>query len=203
MKRKASVAVAVAAIVVVTLASPASSRPTGDTLRGRIVPGKSIGPLRLGMSGAAATRILGRFGEPDVATRERPGTANAYVELEYPAFFSTYSIGLRGRRGQRRVVRIAAMTSANKTKEGIGRGTTERMLVRTYPGTRCRSHWEREARRYRRECVLGRRTERHTIFVMGLGVGVGNRPPEPNTVIRVVVTEPPRAGGPSGKGEHH
>ena len=195
------VVVAVAASALAALAPSASSRATGETLRGRIVPGKSIGPLRLGMSGAAATRTLGRrFGEPDVGKRERRGTANAYVELEYPAFFSSYSVGLRGRPGNRRVVRITVMIAGNKTPDGVGVGTTEERLRRAYRGRlRCRylrDRWQI------RECRLGQPNERHTLFELSGGTSFGGRASDPPIVVRVIVTEPPRAGGPSGKGDH-
>ena len=194
MNRKLILVVALAAIPVVALAPSASPRANGDTLRGRIVPGKSIGPLRLGMTGTTATRILGRFGAPDVGTRKRAGTANAYVEFEYPAFFSSYSVGLRGRRGNRTVVRISVMIAGNKTAQGIGVGTTERRLRRAYRGRlRCRSY-ENPNSTYGwiHECLLGRRTERHTLFFMSGEQIIVNRPPLPSRVIRIVVTEPGR-----------
>ena len=116
------------------------------------------------------------------------------VALAPPASPRANGHTLRGRRGNRTVVRISVMIAGNKTAQGIGVGTTERRLRRAYRGRlRCRSY-ENPNSTYGwiHECLLGRRTERHTLFFMSGEQIIVNRPPLPSRVIRIVVTEPGR-----------
>jgi hypothetical protein len=128
--------------------------------------GVGIGPIKLGMGGQQVRRLLGR---PRTVVERRVVLRQPYVELEYG--YGAYSVGLLGRRGQRRVVLIATGLVRHKTPEGVGVGTTERAFFRRMRGRGVRqrdcypqrgaTHW------------LLRRGRTETIFIPQPTVRVG------------------------------
>ena len=180
-------AVLCAAAAAAFAASAAEPRSGGETLPGRIVPAVGIGKLRLGMSEAAARRVLdARYGKPRVARRLRAGKPNEYVEYQYPKDFAIYDIGVQANRGQRPVVRIASRLAGNKTASGIQVSSFDKTLHRKYPRLDCFHPPYRGAPGTPTYCVLGRRDRRNTVFVL-LEEGVY---PHRVRVTRIIIREP-------------
>ena len=177
------------AVGVCLLASSAQATEAGYILRGRIVPGKSIGPLKLGMKEEAARPILRKLGGSRLVKHIRKGTETEYIERMYPYDFTAYTVGYLGRPGKRRVVLISSHVDENKTREGVGVGTTEAKLARTYRGLRCRDLYGIPADR-RKECLLGSRNRPYTIFVLDGGDHITGRRPRPPQIMRVLVEQP-------------
>jgi hypothetical protein len=89
-----------------------------------IHPGVGIGKVRLGMSKAQVQRVLGR----DSFVNAREG---AYTEFAWD--FASWTVGFKGGRA----VQVSTSLRAQRTKKGIGPGTTWLQLMRAYPGGRC------------------------------------------------------------------
>ncbi len=172
------------------VAPSAEATRQSEFLRGPIVPGKSIGPLRLGMSEAAARRVLRRLDSGSrLLLRLRRGKATEYVEYTYPYEYSAYTVGYLGRPGKRRVAYIATHVDENKTREGIGVSNLETKLRRTYRQLTCTAFFgPGTPPGGRKEYVLGARSRRHTLFVISAGFTNGPQT-QPSIVGRVVVRE--------------
>jgi len=145
------------------LASAGATTAADPVLRGPIVPGTSIGPLKLGMSEAAARRLLRRFRGSRLELRLRKGKASEYVEYSYPREYAIYTVGYLGRPGARRVAYISVHLDDNKTREGVHVGVLETKLRRSYRGLRCELHADGTPSNWV-ECILGDRRRRHTVF---------------------------------------
>ncbi|MBA3366870.1 MAG: hypothetical protein H0U03_13985 [Actinobacteria bacterium] len=169
-----------------------SATGQAEFLPGRIVPAKSIGPLRLGMSEQAARRALRKLDPGSrLVRRIRRGTATEYVEYSYPIWYTSYDVGYLGRPGKRRVVLIITHVDENKTREGVGVSALQTTLLRTY-GRRlaCRQAFLNLQLRYQTECRLGPSARRHTVFVVDPGDIIQGRPPAPARVSKILVREP-------------
>jgi len=170
-------------------ASAAEATRQAEFLPGRIVPGKSIGPLRLGMSEQAARQALRRLDRGSrLVKRIRRGTPSEYVEYSYPILYTAYEVGYLGPPAKRRVVLIITHVDENKTREGVGVSTTETRLLRTYRGLRCKQVLVGNPAR--KECLLGSRNGPHTIFALGPEHVISGRPPLPPRIMGVVVRSP-------------
>jgi hypothetical protein len=108
------------------VAFSAAAAPSADTL---IRPGQAIGKARLGMSEAQVRRALGR---PFAVIRRRVGFGNLAVEYQYAD--GNLFVHLRGRAGALRVVRVVTLQRSERTREGVGVGVRERVLMRAYRG---------------------------------------------------------------------
>ena len=173
------------------LVVPAAEATRQDTvLAGRIVPGKSIGPLKLGMSEPSARRLVRRVGRGSrLMLHLRKGTATEYVEYAYPYDYTAYTVGFLGRRGKRHLAYIATHVDENKTREKIGVSTLQTRLLRTYRRLACvRFSGPGVPPGMRTEYALGSRTRRHTLFVISAGYVAYGRV-YPPIVGRVVVRE--------------
>lgn len=125
MSRVALLALLAGAIVL----SPSASGSTETSLPIRI--GHGIGPINLGMTGAQVHRALGR---PRTVVDRRVIRGRPYVELEYG--YGVWTIGLYGRKPNRRVVLVLTGLWRHRTPEGLGVGSSDREVRRGLPGVR-------------------------------------------------------------------
>jgi hypothetical protein len=140
-----------------------------------IRPGTGIGPIRLGMTEQQVRRALGR---PNTVHRSRAGRIYI-VSLNY-YMRGEYRVTLRGRRGAVRVSLVGTNSRRQRTSGGIGIGSSERSLREAYPNMRCRDVRGSGGGVIRRDCRVGARTRRHSVFVIGRGAN-------PSVVIEVLV----------------
>jgi hypothetical protein len=169
MTRRVWIVAAFAAALVFTgaFASPASAR---------IRLHEGIGPISLGMTRAQVVRALGK---PDSIRRTRPRANTTLVHYDY-ALRKGWIVTLMTRGGVLRVAEITAMVRRERTREGLGLGSSEEQLRRAYPTLRCRDVRPQAGMTpVQRDCVLTRE-RRQTIFVIGLG-------PNPREVLQVIV----------------
>ncbi len=129
--------------------------PAASGIESTIYPGVGIGKVRLGMTKAQAERMLGR--NPLQNAQE-----GAYTEFAWD--FATWTVGFE----HGRAVQIATTLASQRTKQGIGVGTTWRALMRAYPGGRCT--WNIQGtpsipRAFWPEYLVGRRGGSQTLYV--------------------------------------
>ena len=153
--------VAVAGCLALLLAVSAAAAPSRDLV---IRPGVGIGKVRLGMSFA---QVRQAWGPPQAVMKER-----RRIELQYE--FAAYVVTLAGPRGRERVVSVGTILAKERTRQGIGVGSPEAQLRRTFGGElRCDALELMYMRGYsnpvlaanRRECTLGNPRGPHTTFV--------------------------------------
>jgi hypothetical protein len=142
-------------LLAATAAVPASARNE------LITPGVGIGPIKLGMTVAQVRKALGR----PVYTR---GTDKGFGRLliEYSYWTDGYTVYLLRAGGKTRVVSVETTLRAQKTRQGLGVGSTERQLRRVYRGLRCKEVFPPGGgiiQDY--ECTVGPRQGRQTVFV--------------------------------------
>lgn len=101
-----------------------------ENLRIRLAQG--IGKIRLGMTEPALRRAMGR---PQTVTRRSAGFGRQTIEYEYA--YGGYRARLYGSPGRLRVVRASTVLRRERTPQGVGPGTLEQRLRRTYPRLRC------------------------------------------------------------------
>ena len=151
-------------------------------------PGRGIGKVSLGMTQKQVRRALGT----PVYTRRIPrGFGRTLLEMSY--WLDGWTVRLATRRGALRVVYVETTLARERTRDGLGVGSTRRQLQRRYPGLSCRS-----VPGYNTECVTGSRQARHTVFGFNGNPesdyrgGSGDRPPAsaPPHVDWVAVREP-------------
>jgi hypothetical protein len=99
---------------------PAGAGATEST----IFPGVGIGKVELGMTKKQVAKALGRYR----FVNERDGS-----HLSVGWGFGEWTVDFVGDH----VVQVATTLAAQRTRNGIGPGTTWRQLVRAYPGGRC------------------------------------------------------------------
>jgi hypothetical protein len=119
-----------ALVALATVAVVAAPSATGSSAKSlAIVHGVGIGPIKLGMSGAA---VRNRLGRPRAVIERRVVRGQPYAEFEYD--FGAWNVGFLGRRGHRRVVLVGTGRSRHKSPEGVGVGTNERTFWRRVRG---------------------------------------------------------------------
>ena len=184
MLRTTSLAAAAVTACIAAGAAGASASAT-EIIR----PGEAIGRIRLGMSLAAVRRALGP--PQTVNRRVRLGFGRRYVEYSWD--YGWWSVGLQGRAGDLRVVRIGTSSSRERTPAGIGPGSHVRDVVRRYPGAQCRRNHPRGGQ----WIVLRHGGGRLTAFAVAVGpVTIG--PPDVerrDRVLEVIVKAPVREHG--------
>lgn len=160
--------VAAATLTAVVAAGLASGGSTADRL---IRPGVGIGKVRLGMNLAQVRRTLGN---EFIVNRRRPrGFGRTYVELGWD--HAWWRVGFIVSRGRYRAVLVSTRHRSERTRGGVGVGTTSRTLRRKLP-VRCPParpprdttppFGEPDLRP--RGCILGASDARHTVFTVGL-----------------------------------
>ena len=188
-------AVFFAGVAVAASSLAAGSASSAETIPGRIVPGVGVGGLKLGMSEAAARRVLRPLGTPIRYRRNRPVRLRSYAEYQYPSFdegfgVAWYIVGFHGRAPARRVVMIDVRTQRNTTAQGVRVGSTERQLRAAFPRIDCR-----DSTRYARFnllCYLGSVKATHTIFPLRTREVISGRPNDEVTkrVWRIIIRRP-------------
>jgi hypothetical protein len=125
-----------------------------------IRPGVGIGKVRLGMTQAQVRRVLGPHTVVNVRER-RFGLR--YLELAYD--YSAYTVGFFGAPGKLRVVSVATSLRRERTRNGLGPGTSLRALRRALRGERCRRGSVVTFVGYRTECSVFSRSGARTTFI--------------------------------------
>jgi hypothetical protein len=133
----------------------------GSTRANELIrPGVGIGKVRLGMTQAQVRRALG----PHMAVNARERRfGRLYLELAYD--YSAYTVGFFGAPGRLRVVSVATSLRRERTRTGLGPGTSLRVLRRALRGERCRVRRGPQAAMFRTECVLHAPSGARTTFV--------------------------------------
>ena len=126
--RAVAVASAVASAVLAAAGSAAGATQRTELIR----PAVGIGKVRLGMSLTQVRRALGN--EFAVNRRIGRGFGKTYVELGWD--YSWWRVGFLVQRGRYRVVLVATQHRTERTRGGIGVGTSRRTLLRSLP-VRC------------------------------------------------------------------
>jgi hypothetical protein len=150
-----------------------------ETAHSAIRLGAGIGPISLGMTEQQVRRALGR---PSSVQRARVGRIRI-VSLNY-YMRGNYRVTLRGPRGAVRVSLVGTISRSQRTPQGLGIGASERSLRDAYPNLRCSDVRGSGGGVIRRDCRVGVRTRRHTVFVVGRGAN----PPVVNEVLVVAGT---------------
>jgi hypothetical protein len=144
--------------VVLIAAVCAGAAPARNEL---ITPGVGIGPIKLGMTLAQVRKALGR---PVYAHGRTAGFGRLLIEYSY--WTDGYTVYLLRAGGMTSVVSVETTLRAQRTRQGLGVGSTERQLRRAYPSLRCREVFPEGGgiiRDY--ECTVGPREGRQTVFV--------------------------------------
>jgi hypothetical protein len=135
----------------------------------------SIGPIKLGMSGAQVKRALGK---PDAIVRRRY-KGRRLVKYDY-MLSKSWAVTFVQRKSRLTVVEVTTNHRAQRTRARAGVGTSEARLRRAHRGVRCRNvPVEPGGAPVERECVLSR-PGRQTVFIIGVG-------PNPHEVLLVMV----------------
>lgn len=134
MRGSALPIVLVLAVVVAAAAVTAHGARQRDAL---VRPGVGIGKIRLGMTPAQVFRALGRT--QVVNRRIRYGFGTRYVEYGWD--YTSWSVGFTGRENSLRVSKVATTLRRERTRGGVGVGTSVRALLRVYPSAQCVGRW--------------------------------------------------------------
>jgi hypothetical protein len=173
-------------VVALLLASAAGAAPERDAL---IRPGVGIGEVRLGMTGAQVRRVLGRH--KLVNERRQLGFGVEYLELDWG--WGRWTVGFQGRRGERRVVKVATTLRRERTRHRLGPGSTTRDILRVFPRAAC-SEWAglgTNSSKERWVFITDPKGVR-TIFVISFGPFGGPSSRPTGRVIEVKVQQPAR-----------
>ena len=123
-------------VLSVAVGAAASAQAAGE--RDALVrPGVGIGKVRLGMTPAQVFRALGRT--QVVNRRIDYGFGKRYVEYGWD--YTSWSVGFTGRPNSFRVSKVATTLRRERTRGGVGVGTTLRALLRVYPNVQCVGRW--------------------------------------------------------------
>ena len=146
-----------ATVVGVGAGAPAAGAPDATAL---IRPGVGIGKVRLGMTQPQVRRALGRHMVVNVRERR---FGRLYLELAYD--YSAYTVGFFGAPGELRVVSVATSLRRERTRNGLGPGTSLRALRRALRGERCRRSRVVTFVGHHTECSVLARSGARTTFV--------------------------------------
>lgn len=147
-------------VAVIAVGTAAAATPH---VQQRIVPGVSIGKIKMGMTLAEVRKVLGA--PESVITEEQRGFGRLY--REYSWNLTEWRIGFDVQRGRARVVTIGTSTRAERTAEAIGPGTPQARLgkLRGYP---CRTVWVPNTRSVIGSWCIGRAANgARTVFAIG------------------------------------
>lgn len=123
--------VASACLAALALAGVAAAADSPDVQQ-RIVPGQSIGKVKLGMSVAQVKKALGA---PEAVISREKGPFGR-VRIEYAWDFTQWRITFEVFRGRSEAVSIRSSIRTERTKEGIGYGTLASRVEKAY-GIKC------------------------------------------------------------------
>jgi hypothetical protein len=119
---------------------------------------------------AAVRRVLGK--PTAVAERRRLGFGNEYVEYRW-GVSPNWRVGVIGRPGEQVVIMVATTLPREKTRTGVGVGSTYTAVQRRL-GARCRKNEKPGDRAYDGVCFTGQRGRPQTVFSF---FGTCNLPP--------------------------
>jgi hypothetical protein len=157
--RRAATLAVLASILGAGATAPAAGAPGATTL---IRPGVGIGKVRLGMTQAHVRRVLG----PHMVVNARERRFGlTYLELAYD--YSAYTVGFFGAPGNLRVVSVATSLRRERTRNGLGPGTSLRALRRALRGEQCRLRRAAQNSMFRTECILHAPSGARTTFIAG------------------------------------
>jgi len=123
-----------------------------SAIESTIYPGVGIGKIKLGMTKAQVERFLGK--DPLLNARE-----GAYTEFAWD--FATWTVGFR--RG--RAVQISNGLRNQRTKLGIGVGSSWQAVMRAYPGGACGMNINNPQTAMWPEYLVGHRGGSQTMYV--------------------------------------
>ena len=145
--------------VAATAVGPVEARPARDAL---IRPGVGIGRIQLDMPLAKVRAVLGK--PTSVAKRRRLGFGSEYVEYTWgdaPA----WRVGVLGRPGSQLVVVVATGLAREKTRSGVGVGSTYKAARRRLGAAgRCRINSRPGGLAYNAFCFIGLPGRTQTVF---------------------------------------
>lgn len=123
---------AVVVIAIVLAVTGVASAATAPHVQQRIVPGRSIAGVELGMTLAQVRRVLG---PPESTIEARDlGFGKAFLELGWN--FGEWRVAFVRDKGRYSAVRIASSKRTERTPAGIGPGILGKRVERVY-GVRC------------------------------------------------------------------
>jgi hypothetical protein len=154
-------------LLVAVAAGPVRASLAQDAL---IRPGVGIGKIRMEMRFAAVRRVLGK--PTAVADRRRLGFGNEYVEYTW-GVSPNWRVGVIGRPGKQLVIMVATTLPREKTRTGVGVGSTYTAVQRRL-GARCRKNEKPGALAFDGVCFTGQRGRTQTVFSF---FGTCNLPP--------------------------
>ena len=117
------------AVAMTAVAAGASAAPEANQA---ITLGRGIGKIRVGMTETRLREVVGR---PRVIYDRRTSFGSRSMTYEYGQ--ADYAVRLHGRPGRLRVVGVSTTLRRERTREGIGVGSLERTVLRTYRDVRC------------------------------------------------------------------
>ena len=119
-RRIATAAAAATALLVIT---------GGASARDAVArPGVSVGKIKLGMTEA---QLRAAMGKPNYVVEKAGTFGRVRVEYQYGAL-AEWSVELAGPRGNLRVTSVLTYLKSQRLPNGLGVGTRERTLTRTY-----------------------------------------------------------------------
>jgi hypothetical protein len=153
----------VGALIVVGCAVTTGSAGAGPARNALIRPGVGIGRIELNMRLAEVRRALGR--PTSVAKRRRLGFGSEYVEYTWGGA-PNWRVGVIGRPGDQDVVMVATGLAQEKTRTGVGVGSTYKAARRRL-GTRarCRINGKPGDLAYNAWCYIGLPERTRTLFL--------------------------------------
>jgi hypothetical protein len=154
-------------VLVAVAAGPVRASLAQDAL---IRPGVGIGKIRMEMHLAAVRRLLGK--PTAVAERKKLGFGNEYVEYTW-GVNPNWRVGVIGRPGEQVVIMVATTLSKERTRSGVGVGSTYTAVQRRL-GAHCRKNEKPGVLAYNGFCFTGQRGRPHTVFSF---FGTCNLPP--------------------------
>jgi hypothetical protein len=138
---------------------PAQALPARDTL---IRPGVGVGRVELNMPLAKVRRVLGK--PTSIAKRHRLGFGSEYVEYTWGEA-PNWRVGVLGRPGNQLVVMVATGLAREKTRTGVGVGSTYKAARRRLVGARCRINSRPGGLAYNAVCFIGLLGHTQTSFL--------------------------------------
>jgi hypothetical protein len=153
----------VGALIVVGCAVTAGPAGAGPARNALIRPGVGIGRVELNMRLAEVRRVLGK--PTSVAKRRQLGFGSEYVEYTWGEA-PNWRVGVIGRPGDQDVIMVATGLAREKTRTGVGVGSTYKAARRRL-GTRahCRINGKPGDLAYNAVCSIGLLGRTQTSFL--------------------------------------
>jgi hypothetical protein len=154
----------IGALIVVGCAMTAGSAGAGPARNEVIRPGVGIGRIELNMRLAAVRHLLGK--PTSIAKRRRLGFGSEYVEYTWGEA-PNWRVGVLGRPGNQLVVMVATGLAREKTRTGVGVGSTYKAARRRLGSrARCMINSKPGGLAYNAFCQMGLpgRTETSFLF---------------------------------------